>query len=192
MVGFDFQDVYDIAVAEAQPGDILVEVGVAYGKSLAYLARKVIDAGKADVSIVGIDPWHDVWGFWDDLSILVEKAQGSAYLAFLNEMQAHAPEELARAQVWREESVPGAQRMALSLIAEPERNVSFVFVDAVHDYEHAKEDIAAWLPLIRKGGIIAGHDHTPSWPGVEKAVTEAFGPPGVGYEVRGSSWFKRL
>ncbi len=178
----DFEDVYDIAIAEARDGDTLIEVGVAYGKGLAYLTRAAMTSGK-DLHIIGVDPWDSVWGYWDDLSILVDKA-GGAREAFEGEMAKFAPEERQRADVWQATSLAAASR-----IADHPRTVSFVFIDAVHDYEHCKEDIAAWMPLIRPGGIIAGHDHTPSWPGVEQAVREAFGD---GYEVRGSSWIKRL
>jgi hypothetical protein len=45
------------------------------------------------------------------------------------------------------------------------------------------------MPLVRPGGVIGGHDHTPSWPGVEEAVRSVFGD---NYEIRGSSWIKRI
>lgn len=35
----------------------------------------------------------------------------------------------------------------------------FVYIDANHDFSHVAEDIAAWSPKVRKGGIIAGHDY---------------------------------
>lgn len=47
-----------------------------------------------------------------------------------------------------------------------------VFVDACHKYELVKADIDAWLPLVKSGGWMAGHDS--DWPGVEQAVTETF------------------
>ncbi len=183
-------------------------MGVAYGKSLAYLARKLIDSGKSEVSIVGIDPWYQQWGFWDDLDILVKAAGGCPYQAFVNQMKLYAPEEYARCEVWRMSSTDGAacakahivehfsERVVTRFAGGGERytyvpapNISFVWIDAVHDYEHVKEDIAAWEPLIRPGGVIGGHDFTPSWPGVEIAVREAF-PTGV--NVEGSSWWVRL
>lgn len=35
----------------------------------------------------------------------------------------------------------------------------WVYIDANHSYEAAKEDIALWWPKIKKGGYIAGHDY---------------------------------
>ncbi len=36
--------------------------------------------------------------------------------------------------------------------------LDLVFIDADHSYSHVAQDIAAWQRLIRKGGIICGHD----------------------------------
>lgn len=55
------------------------------------------------------------------------------------------------------------------------RSLDMVYIDANHSYETTKEDIEIWLPKIRVGGIICGHDYgSPDWPGVKKAVDEAF------------------
>lgn len=47
-----------------------------------------------------------------------------------------------------------------------------VFIDGSHEYEHVDADIGEWLPLIRQGGIISGHDYSTAFPGVIRAVTE--------------------
>lgn len=41
----------------------------------------------------------------------------------------------------------------------PDGSLDFAYVDANHRFEYVVEDIAAWLPKVRKGGIIAGHDY---------------------------------
>ena len=47
-----------------------------------------------------------------------------------------------------------------------------VFVDADHSYEAVRQDIDNWLPKVKKGGIIAGHDYL--WAGPRKAANEIF------------------
>jgi predicted O-methyltransferase YrrM len=64
---------------------------------------------------------------------------------------------------------------ALHLLAEHGRTFDFVFIDADHSYEGCAADIAAYLPLLAPGGLLAGHDYKPRWSGVIQAVDEAFG-----------------
>jgi len=68
-----------------------------------------------------------------------------------------------------------------------------VFIDADHRYEGVKRDINAWLPLVRNGGILCGHDFfdgsVARHPGVAKAVTELFGS---NIEVMSTLWVYRV
>jgi hypothetical protein len=41
----------------------------------------------------------------------------------------------------------------------PDQSLDFVFVDARHDYCGTYEDIAAYWPKLKPGGIMAGHDY---------------------------------
>ena len=41
----------------------------------------------------------------------------------------------------------------------PDGSLDFVYIDADHDYASCKEDIEAWFPKVRHGGLIAGHDY---------------------------------
>ena len=56
-----------------------------------------------------------------------------------------------------------------------DNTLDFVFIDASHEYEDVKNDINAWLPKVKNGGILAGHDYylgDDYFPGVKKAVDE--------------------
>ena len=55
-----------------------------------------------------------------------------------------------------------------------DESLDAVFIDADHSYEAVKMDIQNWMPKVRKGGILAGHDYNSAWPGVIKAVNEIF------------------
>lgn len=65
--------------------------------------------------------------------------------------------------------------------------LDMVFIDAIHLYEHTKQDIELWLPKLRKGGIISGDDYAPRFDGVQRAVDE-FG----GCTVQGVVWWKQV
>jgi predicted O-methyltransferase YrrM len=51
--------------------------------------------------------------------------------------------------------------------------VDLVFIDGDHHYEHVKSDIQAWLPHIKPGGVLCGHDYGyEKWAGVKQAFDE--------------------
>lgn len=40
----------------------------------------------------------------------------------------------------------------------PDRSLDLVYIDANHVFEAVLEDLLCWMPKVRSGGIIAGHD----------------------------------
>ena len=69
-----------------------------------------------------------------------------------------------------------------------DESLDLVFIDANHSYEYVKKDILAWLPKVKKGGILAGHDYEEEiqkdeW-GVKEAVEELIPE----YEVKDTTW----
>ena len=183
---FDFQDIYDQAVAEAGNGDLLVEVGTYLGKSAAYMADRIKDSGKR-LSFLCVDTWDPVayaqwWRYTDDPPSpwpVGELIGMPLYEAFKKCMR----DTGSLVAPIRESSTLVACEVTGSYFP-------FVFLDASHLYHHIKADIAAWLPKVRKGGILAGHDYAvPRWPGVKQAVDEAFGNR---VEHRGNSWVVRI
>ena len=65
------------------------------------------------------------------------------------------------------------QMTSLAAAAALPSALDYVFLDAAHDYENIRADIAAWWPKIKPGGWLAGHDSTDA-AGVRRAVDEAF------------------
>jgi len=49
----------------------------------------------------------------------------------------------------------------------PDESVDLVFIDGNHGYSYAKQDILAWLPKVRVGGILCGHDCDASYPDLD-------------------------
>lgn len=54
--------------------------------------------------------------------------------------------------------------------------IDFLYVDGNHSYEGCKADLLGWVPHVRPGGFVLGHDYetTPDcmFPGVARAVDE--------------------
>ncbi len=40
----------------------------------------------------------------------------------------------------------------------PDGSLDFVFIDADHDFDSVVYDLNAWIPKVKKGGIVSGHD----------------------------------
>jgi len=57
--------------------------------------------------------------------------------------------------------------------AMPDRSLNFAYIDADHTERGCRSDIRLWLPKIKDGGYLAGHDYLVSrFPGVTNAVNE--------------------
>jgi predicted O-methyltransferase YrrM len=40
-----------------------------------------------------------------------------------------------------------------------DESIDFVYIDGDHAYEPVMADLKAWIPKVRKGGIVSGHDY---------------------------------
>ena len=69
--------------------------------------------------------------------------------------------------------------------------MDFIFLDGDHSKASVEEDIKLWLPHVRPGGTLAGHDYYTveqrHHPGVREAVDAAFGTKLVRHPA-GSIW----
>lgn len=72
-----------------------------------------------------------------------------------------------RAEILRMESVPASKIFKDDFF-------DFVYIDASHTYNNAKQDILSWYPKVKAGGVISGHDYLNDGPQfqVKRAVDE--------------------
>ena len=54
------------------------------------------------------------------------------------------------------------------------KSVDLVYIDGSHEFLDLTEDITTWMPKIRNGGIMSGHDYGAGWPAVREAVESFF------------------
>jgi predicted O-methyltransferase YrrM len=58
-------------------------------------------------------------------------------------------------------------------------SIDFIYIDGNHQYEFVKKDLINYVPKIKEGGIIAGHDYggNPHTIGTKRAIDEFFENP---------------
>lgn len=61
----------------------------------------------------------------------------------------------------------------------PDDHLDFVYIDGDHSYEGVKIDLDYAFKKVKAGGIIAGHDYTPRFEGIIRAVNEFCDTHGV-------------
>jgi predicted O-methyltransferase YrrM len=66
-----------------------------------------------------------------------------------------------------------------------------VYIDGGHEYNDVITDVNDFLPRVKEGGFIAGHDYSCDFPGVKKAVNELF-PDKTIHTFLDSSWLVKL
>lgn len=105
-------------------------------------------------------------------------------------------ENRARAFPGRAVIVPALSVDAAATIKDG--SLDLVFVDADHSYEGVKADLTAWVPKVKAGGWIGGHDYGNTDPaydfsGVDRAVNEWASAWGVAVQTDiNFTWFARL
>lgn len=156
---FTFPLTYSHFARAIREGGTFVEVGSWKGRSTVYMAHELRSLGK-HIEFFCVDTWEGSPENVDDPWV----RGGSLFDLF----QSNTSDYADLITPLRKPSVEAARDFA-------DASIDIVFIDACHEYESVKADIAAWLPKVRPGGIIAGHDYL--WRGdnpVKKAVQEAF------------------
>ena len=157
---FSYPNLYTQMVAKFPSGSKFVEIGSWKGKSSAFMTVLIANSYKK-IDFHCVDTWQG--------SIEHHGREGldRLYDIFTDNMKPVKDYYTAI----RTPSLDGANRFE-------DNSLDFVFIDASHEYEDVKKDIAAWLPKVKIGGVIAGHDYylgdTDYFPGVKQAVHESF------------------
>lgn len=171
---FNYKDYYR-RVSANPDYKIYVEVGVWKGHSLSFLAQE-LKPRKGEVEIYGVDLFEETYK-WDNSDQQDLRKQVPYIYDIYNRV-------LEAAEV--RDDIIDLKGLSWEMADKFEDgSVDMVFIDADHSYESVAKDISAWLPKIRKGGIISGHDYDNPC-GVKQAVSERF----KDYIVENNVWQK--
>ena len=149
-------------------GDRFVEVGCYLGRSICSLAEVVRDRG-LEVAILGVDTARGSGpeGRRDTNAHAPAVRRGGGTLAGLLHRNVIACGFADAVQLLISDSVCAAAMFA-------DESLSWVHLDARHDYDSVRADIAAWRPKVRVGGWLSGDDYDAGqWPGVVQAVADS-------------------
>jgi hypothetical protein len=176
-----------------EDGGEVVEVGVAAGRSIVFLASELVRLKKTKCKLWAVDPWPDDYfqgsgGEWNGFGRLLRK------------LVSHASDpELSLLHFLR---LPSAEAAALWIADPTRKKPAAVFVDGDHSESAARLDLEIWRRACARGTqstlppradklepyrtvmagsdyrppewLLCGHDfNPPEWPGVVTAVNEA-------------------
>ncbi len=140
---------------------VLVEIGCWQGRSTHALAECCPGVVFAVDHFLGSPGDCD----WDLATALQSGAWEEARKAFLANLAPFIAE--GKAFLIELPSDRAAEHLAVVL---KHRKADAIFIDGDHSYEAVRGDISRWLPLLRSGGTLCGHDL--DRPGVSQAVEE--------------------
>jgi len=172
---FNYQNVYDKLIGEFDDANF-VEIGVWKGQSVCYAAVEIINKGK-NIHIDAVDTWK---GSPEETQLMEDDSIKNDTLY---------DEFICNIEPVKHIVTPVHMDSVSAASTYQNGSLDFVFIDGAHNYNAIRADIDAWLPKVKPGGYIGGHDYGNNEPGevngVKKAVDETFGKE---IEVFNSSW----
>lgn len=159
-IWFNYENFYS-EVAEKKY-KVLVELGTWKGHSIKYLAKRLKEQNY-EFELFGVDLFDDS---------LIHNNEGNEYLKPQMEFVWEIYNENLKRDGVRD-FVKDIKKNSWDASNDFEdESVDFIFIDADHKYESVVKDIQSWLPKLKKGGMMSGHDFTQPTAGVKKAVEE--------------------
>jgi len=143
---FNCPALYDTVIANMGLTGKVVEIGCWKGQSAAYMAESIQNSGK-NITHYCVDTWEGTVTEDHHQQDAIVK-EGKLFDHFNENMQPFAGKYTPMQMT----SLEAATKFEDSTF-------DFVYIDASHEYADVKADIQAWLPKVKKGGILAGDDY---------------------------------
>ena len=175
---FNMEDQYLELLENTPENGIFVELGAYKGKSTSFICTEMINKGR-NIKFYAIDTFEGDSGSNDlkEVEAYKQVNVSKMYEEFVENTK-HLYKVL--------EPIKSKSDEAAKLFLD--NSVATIFIDAGHSKDAVIKDIKAWLPKMKNGAIMAGHDYT-AWEGVGKAVRELLGTPD---KVENDCWFIKI
>ena len=170
--GVDLFALYKKMVSRFDSGSHFVEVGAFLGRSAVFMAVEIINSGK-NIKFDCVDHWEGSEEHNDNDEVNLERL----YEDFLENIK----------PVKGVINPVRGNSIEVSKLYKP-NSLDFVFIDASHDEDTVKADLAYWMPRVKEDGVIAGDDLNNE--GVANAVKWFFDNEKL--EIVGRQWMVDL
>ncbi len=157
-------------IAKHNPQTI-IEVGTWKGASALHMAD-IIQATARHTHIYCVDTWLGAVEFWTSLADTPERAlqlhhgYPQIYYQFLSNV-------IHTGHQSRITPVPNTSITGAKILKHMGIQAEMIYIDASHEFEDVKADIAAYLPLLKPGGVMFGDDWS-HFKSVQDAVISSF------------------
>jgi len=135
-----------IKLLENNDCQIVAEIGVAQGKTVRKVFRESEKSKKNLKVYWAIDCWEptgEITWPYDEATLEEMYWNVAKYCPYFSALRVVKLSSLDAAEVF----------------GWADYKFDLVFIDAKHTEESIKADIEAWYPLVKKGGILCGHDY---------------------------------
>lgn len=165
-----------IKVIKEEGYSTFLEVGVWKGDNIISIAKT-----NPNIQCYGIDPYDyrqydNQLSIRDDKFVLLKKESERVF-----KETSHFQQKYKNFKLIRKTSDKGAEDFE-------DESLDIVFIDANHSYESVKKDIDLWLPKLRNGGCLSGHDYSIAFFGVIQAVNDKLGVDNIAIRSD-ATWF---
>ncbi|WP_312562886.1 class I SAM-dependent methyltransferase [Anaerospora sp.] len=131
------------------PGNF-VEIGSYLGASASFIAEGILQSGHVESKLYCIDTWQNH---------AMSEGTRDTFAEFLSNTEQY------------KEIITPLRGMSTDIARTFQQQIDFIFFDGDHSYEGIKADVNAWLPKVKKGGMVVFHDI--GWAeGVQKVIKE--------------------
>ena len=174
---FNMEEQYLELLENTPDNGIFVELGAWMGKSTSFIVTEIQNRNR-NINFYTVDTFQGELNSSDENE---NKAYMQYDLKYIYEKYCENTKHLTDYTTYVELSDVAAKYFEND-------SVDTIFIDAGHSYESVIKDIQSWLPKMKNGSVMAGHDYN-GWSGVGKAVRELLGIPD---KVTNDCWFVKI